>query len=118
MTNFSPISLSLALKRLSEEVRDLHSVSLELQDIVSELGSGVPQRAQTALARIQRLDRLTQELEDIGPLLERLSAHAISNDHPNVSPAVNLTRLVSLKNRLMNMEINSELEVPGEAELF
>ena len=100
------------------EIADLHSVSVELQEIVSGLGSGVPQRAQTALARIQRLDRLTQELEDLGPLLARLASLASENEEEQVVEAIREIKLVTLRDRISCRGMAAMDFSPGEPELF
>lgn len=118
MNKMTPLSLSCALSRVSEELGSLHVVSVELQDIICDLGSGVPQKAQVALARIQKLDRLTQELEDLGPLISRFAALASKSESENVSEALTGIKLVSLKDRLANAETQVGAYEAGDAELF
>ncbi|MEO0359490.1 MAG: hypothetical protein AAF322_00165 [Pseudomonadota bacterium] len=112
------LHLSDAIERVAAEIEDLREVSAKLQDVVSDLVKDAPTLDFDKMSSIQRLDRMTQELTDLGPFLKEISLYAAEYGHPDVSTATESVRLDSLRHRLQKSGESQPKVIPGEPELF
>ncbi|MEM7524215.1 MAG: hypothetical protein AAF360_10745 [Pseudomonadota bacterium] len=112
------IPLSKALTIVAGELEDLRVASLALQDVVSDLLADRPALSANAMGAVQRLDRMSQELTDLGPFMAEMALYAEQHGHPDVSTATELVHLDSLRARLQGAGADDGEVVAGEPELF
>ncbi|MEM7544048.1 MAG: hypothetical protein AAF367_00785 [Pseudomonadota bacterium] len=112
------LTLPEALARTGREIGRLHQIGLDLQDALGELISVPTTSSDDTMQRLQMLDQLTQELQDLSAFLDHLGRYSVNERETGsdtVSHALSSLRLVTLRNRLLNV---APADADSEIDLF
>jgi len=112
----SDLTLSGALGRAGREIGRLHEIGLELQDAVVELSADASAAGGATLHRLQYLDQLTQELDDLSQFVAELSHAAGDGGTKEVAIALERLKMITLKSRLMDEF--TETQMGSDVDLF